>query len=363
MIEVSGSGFGGKLFTKGDVILDRPKKGDIMLNLPFELQNDKRMRENCEPLPPKDLESYCIVNLWRLMITFDAGKIFETVQDMWSHAHRIPPNLPNFHIPDCDQIMMKADFLCSELSKAELAASLGEAKKLQQFWNTAGAPVQIQMGQQGIQECRKLSVFDVLQYQDITQKLMSIVVGELSSRTVMIMPFTKIGYYDGTKVTFSEKAREKFPLIQREMDQAGKCFAFRRHAACVFHLMRVMEHIVQCLADQFRVDLRRRDLREKTWGNLLNEMRNKVNGMKEGTVKQIEKKESFRHICALFDDVCRATRNPLLHAKIMNIESYDEEEARNAIDRVMWFINDLALLSRLTVIDFTNPDLFKKRIR
>ncbi|HRD76819.1 MAG TPA: hypothetical protein PK264_12940 [Hyphomicrobiaceae bacterium] len=47
---------------------------------------------------------------------------------------------------------------------------------------------------------------------------------------------------------FSDDVLRVFPEAASDIDEAGRCYAFGRHTACVFHLMRVLEVPLQHLA-------------------------------------------------------------------------------------------------------------------
>jgi hypothetical protein len=55
-------------------------------------------------------------------------------------------------------------------------------------------------------------------------------------------------FYDGAVAMFGDDTIKAFPSIAAEVDEAGKCLALERPAAAIFHLMRVVEIGLRCLA-------------------------------------------------------------------------------------------------------------------
>jgi len=181
-------------------------------------------------------------------------------------------------------------------------------------------------------------------------------------RCLLLKVSSKRAEYYETKETFlGIEAIDKFAKLKEDADEAGQCFALGRYTACVFHLMRIMEMLAKNLAQKFRVELRYKDLREKTWGKLVGEISDKVKDMKDGTLKQQGKKERFNHSCVLLGDVCRLIRNPLMHPGTIDIEPYNELQAKEVIDRMRSFIDDFIGLPRVTIADFKNPKTLKKK--
>ena len=54
---------------------------------------------------------------------------------------------------------------------------------------------------------------------------------------------------------FGKDVRVAFPSAIIDIEEAGKCLAFERWTACVFHLMRVMETGLHVLGDSLNLPL------------------------------------------------------------------------------------------------------------
>ena len=94
--------------------------------------------------------------------------------------------------------------------------------------------------------------------------------------------------YYGQKTAFGEAVAEKFPEASEDIENAGNCLAVGQNAACVFHLMRAMEVVVQKYARRFGL---RADL-NVTWVVLASNMATKVEFVaEEGCPKHPQKGE------------------------------------------------------------------------
>jgi hypothetical protein len=164
---------------------------------------------------------------------------------------------------------------------------------------------------------------------------------ELEGRASLMIPVDRSPFYEMKDTFLGEDVIKKFPALTEDACEAGNCFGLGRYTACVFHLMRVMERPVQQLGKTFKIN----NLHKKPWGQILNEVKPKIDKMPHGTPKQERKQNKFNHNYQLLDAICRATRNPTMHPKITDIkQTYTEDEARDLMDRVKSFMEDFVKL-------------------
>lgn len=97
--------------------------------------------------------------------------------------------------------------------------------------------------------------------------------------------------------------------------------------------MRVLEIGVQELGVKLGVV----NPQEKTWGNILNEIRLKINAMPSNTRADKEVKEKYSAAYALLVNVKDAWRNTTMHPK----STYTEEEAMTLFDASRAFMGHL----------------------
>ncbi|MBV1918794.1 MAG: hypothetical protein KUG65_12150 [Sphingomonadaceae bacterium] len=146
-----------------------------------------------------------------------------------------------------------------------------------------------------------------------------------------------IEYLDDDISVFGEAVDKKFPKMVGDISEAAKCLAFGRNTACVFHLMRVMEHCVQRLGRKLKVKV---DVDTATWYKIGNGINKAVSAMHAQTAAQQAKKQKYALAYANLDGVRMAWRNDVMHPKA----TYTEEEARNVFSHVGAFLKSLAPL-------------------
>jgi hypothetical protein len=309
-----------------------------MMNLALELVEDRSQERTC---PPKEYEvvsllemvPFC-VDLW-LRMFHEIGHVAgmdEAIQSVQRTVHEcfvamgmknklFEPSFPR--LPSPEPLLVALVVLQQDLIDMGLNVTAANVRDIVEFISDTGY--------------EKFS-----ELKPSLDGFMKVLENELSTKIVMMIPSDKQGYFDGSKISLSEVARRKFPQAQKELDEASKCFAFKRYVACVFHLMRVMEEVVQKLGRKFKIPRYHR----KTWGKILNKMKDNIDQMPEGTPKQKIKKQRYFYTYDLLHSVCEGIRNPLVHPKISEIELYREEEVENLLNRVKTFINDFAVIPR-----------------
>lgn len=138
-------------------------------------------------------------------------------------------------------------------------------------------------------------------------------------------------FYDDACL-FGAEVEAKLPRLSGDISEAGKCMAFGRYTACVFHLMRVMEATVQDFGTAVGVSL----TYEKNWQNILDEINKAIKAMDQKQSKTKKLAEAAAHLY----NVKLAWRNAVMHPK----DTYTPEEARAIFDNVKTFTSDLAPL-------------------
>jgi hypothetical protein len=129
---------------------------------------------------------------------------------------------------------------------------------------------------------------------------------------------------------FGADVASKFPNAVEDIAESGKCLAVSRFTASVFHLMRVMEHLLQELGTAFGITLPQ----EKNWQPLLDECTAKVKGMPAKDQKTI----GLAAICGHLYSVKVAWRNEVMHPKA----TYTEEETTDIFWSCRTFAREFA---------------------
>ena len=134
-------------------------------------------------------------------------------------------------------------------------------------------------------------------------------------------------YYDVATQVFGKEI-DKFPRAVDDLEESGKCVAASRYTACVFHLMRAMEVIVQEIGKG--IGLTNVD---KRWGHLLSDISRLISKMPDG-----EQKELWNLARSNLWHVKEVWRNDTMHPKA----TYTGEQAREIVAAVKAFIRGLA---------------------
>ena len=140
---------------------------------------------------------------------------------------------------------------------------------------------------------------------------------------------------------------ERFPSADFDIVEAGKCLAFSRGTACVYHLMRVLERGLYTLADYLEIE----DIQEN-WQNAIEQI--------EKTIKELDNArpsrradasvrtewESKRRFCSdaatHFAYVKDAWRNSTVHVSLSRARIYPVEDAQRVYENVKGFMGILA---------------------
>jgi hypothetical protein len=131
-----------------------------------------------------------------------------------------------------------------------------------------------------------------------------------------------------------------FPSAKNDIEEAVDCYAMEHETACVFHLMRVLEHGLRELAGAVNLTF---DVQQ--WHNIIDKIESAIRGIGDKWSASLVKSdwmqfysESARHFFFLKE----AWRNHVSH----NRATYDETSAKAAMEHVRDFMNHLS--SRLS---------------
>lgn len=171
------------------------------------------------------------------------------------------------------------------------------------------------------------------------KELINRIEDELGGRAFFYMPMDKAKYYDDPH-PLGDAVAKRFPALAEDADEAGKCFASGRYTACVFHLMRAMERLVQVFAEKLGLSERTIHFRLREWGRILGAAKRKIDALPQKTTRSKRRREAYSEAWAFLDRVREAWRNTTMHPK----ETYTEEEAKDIFAAVRAFATRLAKL-------------------
>lgn len=123
-----------------------------------------------------------------------------------------------------------------------------------------------------------------------------------------------------------------FPSAEVEMIHSGNCFALGEYTACVFHAMRAVE--VGLDAVRANLGLSTRNVNERSWGNICNDIKTGISAKGRAWIKFDEYTAIYATLVSLKD----AWRNQTMHVAA----TYDDKEARMILENTRHFIARLS---------------------
>jgi hypothetical protein len=134
---------------------------------------------------------------------------------------------------------------------------------------------------------------------------------------------------------FGQDVEQRFPSIAEDISEAARCLALDRTTACVFHLMRSLEAVVQQLGDKLHAKIIDKDKIDLNWGVILENMKKPIEAMGKGPTR-----DKWSEALTLLFHVKQAWRHPTMHPK----QTYKSDEARDVFNATGSFLRYLATL-------------------
>jgi hypothetical protein len=170
------------------------------------------------------------------------------------------------------------------------------------------------------------------------EKLSRKIAGSLSTGLFMVIPADKAEYYNHPEL-FGSQVAAKFPKANKEITEAGNCYATGNHTACVFHLMRAVELGARCLVRRLKVKTLRHRVELCDWGSIATALNEAVKNLpKRKSLKASETAAFYSHAVAQFFNFKDAWRNQVAHTR----DIYDEHVAMSVMVNTRQFVEHLA---------------------
>lgn len=129
---------------------------------------------------------------------------------------------------------------------------------------------------------------------------------------------------------FGHDVARVFSGASDDLEAAAKCLACRQGTACVFHLMRAMEHCVGVLCGKLSIPNP-----DRVWGMLLSDMNKAIEAMPKG-----DQRNQWSEAHANLYHVKQAWRNETMHPK----QTYTPDQAEQVFRAMKSFMAHLATL-------------------
>lgn len=165
------------------------------------------------------------------------------------------------------------------------------------------------------------------------------IAASLAHNKFVVIPADKAGYYNQPELFGSEVAA-RFSTANREIMEAGNCYATGNNTAGVFHLMRVVELGARVLVRRLGITKNLPYPVELCdWGTIVRELEKAVGKLpKRSSVKASETAAFYSHAVAQFLAFKDAWRNQVSHTRV----SYDEYQAMSVMNNTRQFMHHLA---------------------
>ena len=165
------------------------------------------------------------------------------------------------------------------------------------------------------------------------------IVDELSRHMFLYVPSDKTHYYLKNEL-FGRSIGDKFPKSSEDITNAGTCYALGLYTACVFHLMRVMEHCVQRFGKKLKAPI---NLHKESWHQIMLHVHKKIETLPSGakaSKAQNVRIQRFAVAAIRLDHVRLAWRNDVMHPK----ETYDQRQSLEVLTSVHTFLESIVSL-------------------
>jgi len=179
------------------------------------------------------------------------------------------------------------------------------------------------------------------QIENITNRI----IDELKKQSFLHVKPEKVEFYDKSEL-FGSDVGKKFGKVNGEITSAGTCYALDQHTACVFHLMRVMEHCVQRFGAKLKVPV---DVKNALWATIMEHVNKAIERLPggpkadpavKGTPAQRARRQEMALAAYNLNHVRIVWRNDTMHPNA----KYDEKEAYEVLTSVKVFLESIVKL-------------------
>jgi hypothetical protein len=160
---------------------------------------------------------------------------------------------------------------------------------------------------------------------------------ELQARVFLAIPPLKLQYFRKAEL-FGELVAEKFTGATLDIEEAGNCYVLERLTACVFHLMRVVEHGLLALAKDLKITPT-----NENWGRILDAIEAKIAAIEKLPLKDYPTKgedlQFYSEAAKEFRYFKNAWRNYVMHQNYLILE---DSEVLKVMDHVRDFMQHIS---------------------
>jgi hypothetical protein len=161
---------------------------------------------------------------------------------------------------------------------------------------------------------------------------------ELSSAWFLMIPENRRENYEQRQPAFGKEVSEAFLEAHADIAAASRCLALDESTACVFHLMRVLEHGLRALST--KVGLAPETMAHENWKNVIDQIEKKIREVEAlpKSASKIQNLQSLSTAATQFRYFKDAWRNHVSHSRA----TYDMPTAETVWFHVRGFMQQMA---------------------
>ena len=187
-------------------------------------------------------------------------------------------------------------------------------------------------------EARILSLEDLEQFRHLLDSMMECLEQEAAVTVAMILPPEMACMFEATTPIFGVDVAAKFPGIQYDTSETGKCLALGRSTAAVFHSMRCLEAGISAISRCLAIPDPTKGA-DRNWGALLGKIKTAIDGRWVGSASRMGGDgEFFEGLYA----VLVALRNPYRNATMHLDQKFTEDESKHLTEMVKGVMQKIA---------------------
>jgi HEPN domain-containing protein len=268
-----------------------------------------------------DYTGLAVIDLWQLMEYFNAHDFAKCLQEVYTYEMELKR-----HCEEAGDWNKPVVSGWEDKETNKLLDRVKESFPRKDFPHTSS--VSIRVSAFANSQCT---------YQELWMRIVALretMEDELKSRKMILVPGLKSDYCD-KQDAFGERVALKFPSAKRDIVEAGNCYALGLNAACVFHLMRVLEIGLRALVVDIGLTFK-----TEAWGRVLEQIETKIQEIRSSDKKDPRKQHlQLYSQCAIeFGYFKDAWRNHVVHETI----PFDEHRAKSVMDHVENFMRSVS---------------------
>jgi hypothetical protein len=165
---------------------------------------------------------------------------------------------------------------------------------------------------------------------------------ELDDVVTGFLPAGRVSYFRNSEL-FGSEVKVAFPSAAFDISEAGTCYTYGTYTACVFHLMRALEHPLRALAKKLGVAPPAKNphtpLELRTWGDVIDKIIIAINARPNPKTRpQAELAQFYNKAADQFQFFKDAWRDVVMHTRS---KPYGEGETKDLIVSVETFMRRL----------------------